>query len=242
MVISGSSLILAGLSSFNLDALACQEYLCTGVIYEDRTFYEEIKKLPPSSVLSYREGELKAASQYWQISNLVPDSLEGDQAITIVSQNLLRVVKTLNKSFLKPVCDLTGGYDSRAVVSTFLKSGGDFCTTVSGDPRSGDVLVSKEISERFGFSHWHVPRSQNRPFQEIQKFLYLTDGEYDVLEYDKTFQVHRLLMDRYDVSVNGSFGEVARGYWWELLFPTPGKRGKIRWKTDRSKTVCGSAL
>ena len=57
--------------------------------------------------------------------------------------------------------------------------------------------------------------------------LPVTDGEYDMVEYANVFRVHHQLSKSFDVSINGSFGELARGYWWELLFPNPAKTGKL---------------
>ena len=51
-----------------------------------------------------------------------------------------------------------------------------------------------------------------------------TDGEYDLFEYARVLDIHRQLSKRFDVSINGSYGELARGYWWELLFPHTGAR------------------
>jgi hypothetical protein len=49
-----------------------------------------------------------------------------------------------------------------------------------------------------------------------------TDGEYDLFEYARILEIHRELSKRFDISINGSFGEIARGYWWEVLFPHTG--------------------
>jgi hypothetical protein len=52
----------------------------------------------------------------------------------------------------------------------------------------------------------------------------LTDGGYDVVDYARIFSLHSRLSSKFDMSVNGSFGELARGYWWELFWPHIGKR------------------
>ncbi len=225
--ISGSSLLLAALGIRTLDPIGSQEFLGTGVIYEDRTFYQEVKKLPPSSVSRYFDGQLTGTSLYWQAKDLIPESLDGKQAIETVSNNLVHVVKTIGKVFGNPICDLTGGYDSRSVVAAFLNAGVPFHTTVSGPVESGDVCVSKAIAERFGLSHWHIPAKTLSSLEDLTKSVSLTDGEYDSVEYARIFRVHQALSDRYDISINGSYGETAKGIWWELLFPNPSETGKL---------------
>ena len=40
-------------------------------------------------------------------------------------------------------------------------------------------------------------------------------------------RIHRDLSQQFQISINGSFGEVARGYWWELLAPHTGAHSKL---------------
>ena len=50
ILLSSSSRILASLRDYTLDPIGCQEFLYTGIIYENRTFYNEIKRLEPASI------------------------------------------------------------------------------------------------------------------------------------------------------------------------------------------------
>ncbi|MDH5564486.1 MAG: hypothetical protein OEY91_12800, partial [Nitrospirota bacterium] len=110
VAVSGSSLLLASLASFSLDSIASQEFILTGVMYEDRTFYQEVRKLAPASVSIYFDGRSIETYPYWQAKDLIPESLDGDEALEVVSRCLLRVVRVIGENFSKPVCDLTGGY------------------------------------------------------------------------------------------------------------------------------------
>src|SRR5438552_2428561 len=53
VALSGSSLLLAGLQAFALDPIGCQEFLRTGVIYQDRTLYKGVRKLGPARVFCF---------------------------------------------------------------------------------------------------------------------------------------------------------------------------------------------
>ena len=68
---------------------------------------------------------------------------------------------------------------------------------------------------------------QQISFDELQKSLALADGEYDLVEYAQIRENHCRLAPQFEISINGSFGEVARGYWWELLLPRLGARGPL---------------
>jgi len=222
VALSGSSLVLASLGDVRLDSVACQEFLGTGTIYEDRTIYQEIRKLGPASILRFAEGALRATQRYWQITDLTPESLDGHVAVRTLGDTLVRAAQRVGGGFARPVCDLTGGYDSRALVAAFLTAGVPFSTTVSGPAESPDVVVSHGLAQRVGLAHVHLEYQDHVSFERVKEALRFTDGEYDLVEYARVLEIHRRLAGRFDVSGNGSFGEVARGYWWELLFPHAG--------------------
>src|SRR6185437_6406178 len=73
--LSGSSLLLASLEPYTLDSTACQEFVCTGIIYQDRTLYRDVRKLPPATVFWFAEGALKHQQHYWSCSELQPETL-----------------------------------------------------------------------------------------------------------------------------------------------------------------------
>jgi hypothetical protein len=227
IALSGSSLLLAALQPYTLDPVSCQEFVHTGIIYEDRTIYKEVQKLGPASVFRFADGALKNQLRYWNPSTLDPESLGGEMAVRQLWDCLTRAAEKLTRRFPHPVCDLTGGYDSRAMVAAFVADGTTIATTVSGLDGSPDVVVSRGLAELANLPHQQFPPQQPRSLADIKDAAVLTDGEYDLVEYARTLTVHKALLKKFDISINGSFGEVARGYWWEILVPQTGKRMKL---------------
>ena len=227
VVLSSSSRMLASLEDISLDPLACHEFLSTGIIYEDRTIYNEVRKLPPASVITYRNGQEVARGVYWDISALSPNSLPGKTATEALWHSLLSATKKITSQFPRISCDLTGGYDSRAVLAAFVGAGANFTTVVSGPENNPDVLISRGLAKKLGLEHIHNLPCDYPSAQELTESLRLTDGEYDIVEYSSIERIHSKLSQSFDISVNGSFGEVARGYWWELLVPHTGQRRKL---------------
>lgn len=225
--LSGSSLLLAALDDVNLDPVGCQEFLCSGTIYENRTLYQEVKKLGPATVFRFADGTAKTNQRYWQITDIVPESLDGPHAVRALWETLTHTAKRVEQIFERPVCDLTGGYDSRALVAAFLGSGTSFSTTVSGPAESPDVVVSKGLAELEGLNHLYIEPEGQTSFEEVKEALPFTDGEFDLIEYARILQIHRILSKRFDISINGSYGGVARAWRWELLFPWIGARHKL---------------
>lgn len=244
LALSGSSLLLAALDQCTLDATACQEFLHTGVLYQDRTLFNEVRKLSAGTVYWFAGKELRNQHRYWDASEFEPESLDGHHAVSLLWESLTRAVKKISRVFKRPVCDLTGGYDSRALVAAFLSAAGPtFEATVSGPADSADSVVSKGLASLAGLAHRRFDTNGLITLADVKNALFFTDGEYDLVEYARILSIHRALAAEFNISINGSFGELARGYWWELLVPRTGKRGRLSAaKLARSRYVPRNGL
>lgn len=227
VALSGSSLLLAGLANFTLDEVACQEFLRLGVIYQDRTCFNEVRKLGSASVYRFAVGALIEQQRYWEIGEVETGSIARRELAAVLWASLLRVTRKISGRYDRLVCDLTGGYDSRILVGAFLGAGASFSTTVSGASDSADVRVSSELAQLFGLAHEIQLPVQGISYAQLVAAVSLTDGAYNAVEYARVMQIHQHLSRRFDISLNGSFGEIARGYWWELLFPHIGALKKL---------------
>ncbi len=224
IALSTSSFALASMTRASLDPIGCQEFLRTGIIYEDRSLYREVRKLGPASVHLFSSTGPSHSNPYWSMAGLDPDRFRGREAVARVGEELVRTAHLVADAFPKPVCDLTGGYDSRAVVAAFLRAGVPFETVVSGNEDSPDVVVSNQLARLAGIKHTRSSGSEPVTWELVKRAFTVTDGECDLAEYARVLRNHEGLLKRFDISVNGSFGEVARGYWWELLVPRVGAR------------------
>ena len=228
IALSTSSRVLSELEEVSLDSVGCQEFLGTGVMYEDRTFYNEVKKLPPATITRFSDGSKVNQQLYWNVADLTPELLAGEQAAEALWEGLSSAVAKINKQFESVACDLTGGYDSRAVAAAFVEGRKKFVTVVSGPPDSADVMISRDLAAMLGLEHIHyAPQTSPITTQDLEAALQLTEGEYDLVEYANVARIHRDLSQRFQISINGSFGEIARAYYWELLFPRTGARRKL---------------
>lgn len=225
LAVSGSSLLLASLGNVTWDTVAAQELVHTGVVYEERTCFAEVRKLPPATIVRVAEGRVRRQECYWSIDRISPNSLDGDAAVVELWHHMRATADRLGRNFPRIVCDLTGGYDSRAAIAGFVGAGVPVTATVSGPAASADVRISKGLAQVLGVAHFHSPAQTEIELGDASDMIALTDGEVDLFEYARIAQVHRRLMTQFDISINGSYGEVARGYWWELLLPHIGRRG-----------------
>lgn len=222
--ISVSSLALAALGDVTLDTVGCQEFLQTQAMYEDRTFFSEVRKLDASRCYRWRDGKLQSRERYWHATDLQPDSLDGAASVEALREAVLAGAHKISKAFPNPVVDLTGGYDSRAGVAAFLASGVPFKTAVGGKPDHPDVVIAKDLAGRVGLDLRHFEAPPVSRFDQLQRAMQYTDGEYDLVDYARIHDVQSDLEGRFDISINSYSGEIGRGYGWEVLMPHTGQR------------------
>ena len=216
-----SALVLAALDATALDPTGCQEFLATGVMYEDRTPYAAVRALPPAAVIALEGATWRVQARTWSIRLLDPETLDADEAVEAFGSAMTSVCRRVAKTLPRPVADLTAGWDSR-ILCAFLRSANvGFETTVTGNDDDPDVVLSSRIARSVGLRHHVIPAGEPPDFDELSRSVALTDGLCNALGYARVHRVHAELSRDFGASLNGSFGEVARGYWWELLGSDP---------------------
>lgn len=227
-IVCTSSLVIGAVSGPPWDLAGCRQFLATGTVFEKHSLFQGIEKLEPATVFRFQGGRLRSKEKYWDIASVMHDRARVEGDFAKLANALVETMGTIRRNFERPVLDLTGGYDSRAILAAMLRAGGEFDTVVNGPDGHPDVRAACQIAREFNLRHLHqAPRLHNvdQVWQAAKESLALTDGEYDVLLYHSVLDVHRRLAERFDVSVNGSNGEISRGYWWELLRPFTGWKG-----------------
>ena len=224
VLLCSSSFALAAVDRACLDPVGCQEFLQTGISYESRTLYKEINKLDPATVYRFSCGARIHAERYWKVEDLSAESLSDRSAVEALWESLTCAAKNIARDFPRPVCDLTGGYDSRAILAAFLGTHTPVAAAVSGPEEKRDVQISKSLARLLGVPHVHILFKDKLSFSDVQEAHSFTDGEFDPVEYAQILHVQRALSSRFDISLNGSYGGIARALWWELLFPHIGAR------------------
>lgn len=227
-ILTTSSLILAVLLKPSWDMESCREFIAMGTIFEQRTLFQGITKIEPATIYRTCRGRVRSRDRYWDIAGTICNrSANGGNAFEL-AEALQDSVTRIAKAFPNPAFDLTGGLDSRAVVSAALKViGNSFQAVVVGNKDDADVATARTIARAAGIRLMQIEHGTSGPewWESAKQCLSLCDGEYNVLEYARILDVHTKLKDSFDVTVNGSNGELCKGYWWELLFPFTGWRG-----------------
>lgn len=224
-LLSGSSLLLGALTGAAVDPTGCQEFLCTGVIYEDRSLFSGVERLLGGRCTTFTPAERRELP-IWAPPTRLPQ-LGLDEAATALFEGLRGAADRIARRFDRVACDLTGGYDSRAVLAGFLAAGHRVDTTVRGDAGDADVTIAGRIARQQGLALHRYPARIDGAADHLDEALRLTDGEYEIGEYAAIALLHEDLSQHHEISVNGSFGEMSRGYWFELLGRDAARPGRL---------------
>jgi asparagine synthase (glutamine-hydrolysing) len=225
-VISTSALALARLAGADLAPLAVREFLAAGSVFEQRSLFAGVDKLPPASRLVWREGRLVERERWWRLRPLLHGSTEAEARpgdVESLAESLVGVLDRVLDNWPGSVLDLTGGFDSRGVLAAALVTGRPFRTVVAGADDDPDVRAAAGIAEAFDLDHHRLrPGSEygRRGLDDLADALALCDGECELLSYADVAQLQATMAGRVareGMTVNGSSGELCRGYWWDLL-------------------------
>lgn len=213
-----SSAVLAKLGGAKLDPISVHEFIATGILYEDRSLWHGIRKIGPATVMTLDAAGAKQL-RYWDFSAVEPERLNLEEAAEQTHHGLVAVLKALPETGQPLISDLTGGYDSRLLLTGLLEAQRPFHTTVSGSADHPDVTVAARIAVELKLQHQNISAPPLPTAEEFDAAVRMTDGEFDAFDFARILHIHRRLAASHGMSLNGSFGELARGYWWELLWP-----------------------
>lgn len=229
-VVSTSALVLAALTGASLDPTAARELLAAHSVFEERSLWLGVSKIPDATIVRFRDGRVVSRRRWWTPADHCHGRAPRAATPAELADALTASVETLLQSHPRACFDLTGGFDSRILVGAALRTGLPFATVVNGRQDDENVAAACRIAAKFGLDHRNQVPGRHFPFPEMRHFedaCALGDGEANVLDYAPTMLAHTNLAKSFDLAVNGSFGEVCRGYWWDVLGARLWSRGRF---------------
>ncbi|MDW7646071.1 MAG: hypothetical protein SCI25_13635 [Desulfuromonadales bacterium] len=226
VALSTSSMALSRTFPVTLDYESVYQFLRIASICDNATIYNEIKVLDPASVYYFeveKKPELKKMLTYWAPPFDVDDQLTFNQAVEKVGGAIRDGLEGIVGENI--VCDLTGGFDSRLVLSGILANGlnpKDLETFTFGPDDSIEVKTVKKYWEELGVKGFHLklPDNWNDMYSDyIDKSFRLTDGEENIFNYAPILYAQEFKSENYNISMNGLGGELYRDFWWVQNFP-----------------------
>lgn len=231
-LISTSSLVLAAVSGADWDLIGVREFLAKGSVFGTRTLHQRINKVKPGCIAGFQGATQTTRQSYCPIIRPAYGKHKNERIVAEFATVLTDAVGSTLDRVDRPIMDLTGGFDSRLLLAAALhhRTAQKLDCTVTGEAGDGDAVAANRIARTLGI------RLTRRPpligdvsawWTTALDALAFTDGEADVLEYANTLAIQRAGLMQFDGSINGSGGELIRGYWWELLWPHAGASSRF---------------
>ena len=203
------------------------------------TLHPNVHRVPPGSTLHFRDGSLRTRSHHtWDAPERDPYTTPHD------------ALKTLNESLArscsgKPVLSLSGGFDSRVLLSGLLRQGIRPTLLTMGFELSTDVAIVRKIASDFSLPLLCVEIEHDDYFRYGPTIVRLTDGTKNAVDWHTFIYVAKAEIEPESTLVVGTCGEIARSFYLDrgiaslLSNSVPGstwlfwKAKLVKWMTSR---------
>ena len=152
-----SALMLDPAISTELDQIAIDEYLTYLFVPHPRTPYRAVKKLPPATVATFKDGTLQQR-RYWHVDyrSGEQDRRSEQDLVEELDEKLCEAVRLRLEADVPLGAFLSGGVDSSLIVAMMQKVGTGNVQTFTvgfGDPSFDEVSQASEFSQYLGTQH-----------------------------------------------------------------------------------------
>lgn len=195
----------------NLDHSAIADFFHFSYVIGDKTFFKDIKLLPPASILRYHEGS-STITHYWDIE--YPDSYPNhpdEWYEELIFNALNKAVQRMANSRVRYGLSLSGGMDSRWIAAFLSKVQANSLSFTVGIPGSDDTDPARAVSEQTNLHHTYWDIAPNFVSELGETYSYIVDGMYDLFSIEE-FPLTIKVGDYADISVGGLLGDCLFGH------------------------------
>src|SRR5262249_13379181 len=147
--IATNALLLAKAAGLGLSPQGVAEFLARSSLLAPRTMFNGLLRLNVGEHLIFGAGRSTVRRHWYAFADRM---MKPHEVVERLSETIVKGFSRLAEDHQPVLCDLTGGYDSRLVVASALKSGLPISVTVNGPPTSSDVLVAHAVAREAGLN------------------------------------------------------------------------------------------
>jgi len=159
-----------------IDNEAVADFLTFQIILGNKTFFTDIKLLPPGSVLVYQNGRL-SLQQYWDLHFQEDgEKLSEDDYIERLDFLIRQAVERQMRGNHTKGVFLSGGLDSRVLLGAIDRRHFPVHTFTQGLPTCHDVKFAEMVASSVGSRHYYVAFNPDFLSSFAERGVWLTDG------------------------------------------------------------------
>lgn len=169
-----------------INANAILDWIAFENVFSNETEETDVYMLPRYGRLSWaQEKNELLLDQYKDVSDVVYCNTPADQLLDQVVSDFKSAANYLI-NYHNTTITLSGGYDSRLMLSMFWKFDKSKLDSYSYDDNYYDVKIARKVAKDFGLMHRTLEFSKELPsFDTLHRFL--TDSKYPFLKYSAVF-------------------------------------------------------
>jgi len=188
------------------------------------TGYEDIKFVDPGTQIRVTSQGIARENAGVLNDWLHPEALSVEECLELARKSLLHQIEAAAPNWEKPSVGLSGGWDSRAVVSSLRVLNAQFSARVRGVPGRNDVLIAQDLARIAGFPLRHkssggLPPDDPADCRRSLLLALLWQAGYMVGRKHKSFLSQGRFLDGGVVNVMGQHGEIGRGFYSKKIGP-----------------------
>jgi hypothetical protein len=177
---------------------------------QNNTMHSQIKKVPAGSILTFKD-KLKIRT-----TNIL------DQ-IKIADSNPIDAISLFNQETYKwagnnPILSLSGGFDSRVILSSMLKQGIYPTVITVGKEDDSDMKVAQMIVDKFMLDHIKVKLSLDDLINNAEHIATITNGSKPSCHWHTYLYPKKAEITKSQSFFVGTLGEFARSYYFDKGF------------------------
>jgi hypothetical protein len=204
-----------------------RQFLGRGVTTCPRSLFDGVHRVDIGEHGSYARGQLQV-ERHWRPyaeAKALGSYREAAASAASLTSDRMRRIAAVGGTL---ICDLSGGYDTRLMVSSAHFARVPFEVTVNGPPDLDDVVLSHRLAEATGWrmnyfdttTLWSVPI--DRPL--LDKLSVASNGDFAFSGLYHQYLTRPDLGNRFDLHMHGIGGEFLRYHPWGQEFFGIGRR------------------
>lgn len=228
---STNLLLLAALTGGEPSPEGVRQFIHLGTTMEDKTLFADINRVLPASLHLYANNQC-SEFRLWRLKVEPPDSHLSchDAADTLIRSFSDGFTFLSNVDGRKVVADLTGGTDSRMVLSCLMEVHPSPVTTTSGPNDFIDVQIARRIASKLGLEHyWYDQVPMELVQSQLDRAVELADGTMSPIRLGRQLSYYEEKASRFDFITGGTGGALFKDHYWLFEFNRVGLSREPNW-------------
>lgn len=172
------------------------------------TLHPEIHRVPPNSILRFRNGRLDLQGTPY-IDTIPARPADPDEAVEALNAEAAAWAGST------PYLSLSGGFDSRVILSSLLKQGIQPHLITMGTSEATDVQVARRMASRFGLKHDLISLELDDFLTQAPAISRLTNGTKTAWHWHTYLYPLKAAIPSGSPFFVGTLGEFARSYYFD---------------------------